>query len=120
MSKDLNKCTFIGRLGQDPKVSGTATKCSIACGWKTANNEGTEWVNIVSFGKLAEIMAQYLKKGSKVYIEGSFKTTSYEKDGSTRYSTEIVANEMIMLDSKSDGAGSSSGSYTSPNDDVPF
>jgi single-strand DNA-binding protein len=68
--------------------------------------EQTEWVRVSAFGKLAEVIAEYLKKGSKVYIEGKMKTRKYEKDGQTHYSTEINASEMYMLDSKNDVAPS--------------
>ncbi len=87
MSKDLNSCTFIGRLGDDPEARYTSAgdpvvSISIACGWKGKDSEGVEWVPVTAFGKLAEIMQKYLVKGSQVYIEGRFKTDKYEKDGS--------------------------------------
>lgn len=108
MSNDLNQCQFIGRLGNDPETkflpSGDAvTNISIACGWKSKDKEGTEWVRVVAFGKLAEIMGEYLRKGSQVYISGSMRTRSWEKDGQKHYSTEIVADRMQMLGSKGDG-----------------
>jgi len=68
--------------------------------------EQTEWVRVTAFGKLAEIMSSYLKKGSKVYISGKMVTRKWEQDGVTKYSTEIKATEMIMLDSKGDNAPS--------------
>ena len=74
---------------------------SIACGWKTKTKEGTEWINIVAFGKLAEIIGQYLKKGSRIYISGGMRTRKWQdQSGTDRYSVEIIANDMIMLDSK--------------------
>lgn len=111
----LNRCEFIGNLGKDPETrftnDGTAvTGFSIACSesWKDKNSgekvERTEWINVSAFGKLAEIMEKYLSKGSKVFIAGKMKTDKYEKDGKTLYSTKIVANEMIMLDSKNETA----------------
>ena len=112
MANDLNRCDFIGRLGKDPEMRSTASgdqvaNFSIACGWKNKQKEGTEWVNIVAFGKLAEIIGQYLKKGSKIYISGGMRTRKWQdQSGANRYSTEIVAKDMIMLDSK--GAESSS------------
>jgi single-strand DNA-binding protein len=116
MSKDLNKCCFIGRLGQDPETrhmpNGNAvTNISLAVGDDYKDKDGrkveqTEWVRISAFGKLAEVMAQYLKKGSKVYIEGKMKTRSYDKDGQKHYATEINASEMYMLDSKDSGQSS--------------
>lgn len=108
MSNDLNQCQFIGRLGNDPETKflpagGAVTNISIACGWKSKDKEGTEWVRVVAFGKLAEIMGEYLRKGSQVYISGSMRTRSWEKDGQKHYSTEIVADKMQMLGGKSDG-----------------
>jgi len=108
----LNRCEFIGNLGQEVTTKYTPegkaiSSFSIACSesWKDKNTgekkEKTEWVNIVAFGKLAEIMEKYLHKGSKVFISGKFKTNKYDKDGQTHYSTKIIANEMIMLDSRS-------------------
>lgn len=135
MANDLNDCKFIGRLGQDPDIkympSGDpVANLSIACGWKSKEKEGTEWVRVVAFGKLADIIGKYLKKGSQVYISGSMRTRSWEKDGQKHYSTEIVADKMQMLGGKSDGqqqSGQSSGGYggdpapTSDFDsDIPF
>ena len=137
MANDLNQCQFIGRLGQDPDIkympSGDpVANMSLACGWKGKDKEGTEWVRVVAFGKLAEIIGKYLKKGSQVYISGSMRTRSWEKDGQKHYSTEIVADKMQMLGGKPDGqqkqSGQSSGGYggdpapTSDFDDsdIPF
>lgn len=107
----LNQCSFIGRLGQDVEMRYTkdgkaVASLSIACSesWKDKNTgekvEKTEWINISAFGKLAEIMEKYLTKGSQVYISGKMKTDKYEKDGITKYSTKIVAREMVMLGGK--------------------
>lgn len=114
MSRDLNQCNFIGRLGNDPESrdlpSGESVcNISIAVGDDYKDKQGqkveqTEWVRVSAFGKLAEIMQQYLKKGSKVYISGKMKTRKWEKDGQTMYSTDIKASEMIMLDSKGDSS----------------
>ena len=112
MANDLNNCSFIGRLGKDPEMRSTPTgtqvaNFSLAVGWKSKDKDGTEWVNIVAFGKLAEIIGQYLKKGSKIYISGGMRTRKWQdQSGADRYSVEIVAKDMIMLDSK--GAESSS------------
>lgn len=108
MSNDLNQWSGIGRLGQDPETrysaSGDAiTSFSIACGWKSKDKEGTEWVNVTAFGKLAEICGEYLTKGKQVFIQGRLKTDKYEKDGVTRYSTKVVADRMQMLGSRDDG-----------------
>lgn len=112
MSNDLNQWQGIGHLGKDPEArftaSGTAiTSFSIACGWKSAEKEGTEWVNVTAFGKLAEICAQYLKKGKQVFVQGRLTTDKYEKDGVTRYSTKVIADRMQMLGGN-DGARSES------------
>ncbi len=109
---NLNKVMLIGRLGQDPEIrytgSGEAVaNLSIATSesWKDKGTgekkEKTEWHRIVAFKRLAEIMGEYLKKGSHVYIEGRLQTRKWQdKDGNDRYTTEIVANSMQMLDSK--------------------
>jgi len=109
MANDLNQCSFIGRLGKDPETrympNGDAT-CSfrIACGWKSKEKEGTEWVPINTFGKLAEICGQYLKKGSQAFIQGRFQTRKWQdKEGQDRYTTEIVADTMQMLGGKQEG-----------------
>lgn len=115
MSRGVNKVILIGQLGQDPEVKymptgGAVTNFSMATSesWKDKNSgqmqERTEWHRIVIFNKLAEIAGEYLRKGSKVYIEGSLRTRKWaDKDGSDRYTTEIVADQMQMLDNKSGG-----------------
>lgn len=110
MSKDLNLCQFIGRLGKDPETrmmpNGTAVvNIALAVGDdykdKAGNRvEQTEWVRIVVFGKLGGIVTAYCVKGSRIYISGKMKTRSWEKDGVKQYSTEIVASEIQLLDSK--------------------
>ncbi len=103
MANDLNRCEFIGRLGKDPEVRYTADSnaiCnfSIAVGYKTATKETTEWVRITAFGKLAGICADYLKKGSQVFIAGRMTTRKWQnKDGVDQYTTEVVADQMQML-----------------------
>ena len=109
----INKVMIIGTLGRDPEMrylpNGNAV-CSMSLatdeGYKDKNTgqqvDKTEWHKVEAFGRLAEIMGEYLKKGSKCYVEGKLKTDEYEKDGIKRYSTKIVANEMTMLDSKQD------------------
>lgn len=111
---DLNLCQFIGRLGQDPKTTympngNAVTNISIAVGeqWRDKDGEKQErttWVNVVAFGKLAEIMAQYTSRGSRIYLSGSLRTRQWEKDGQKHYTTEIVAKEMQLLDRKEGGA----------------
>jgi single-strand DNA-binding protein len=112
----INKAIILGNLGQDPETrhlpNGNAvTNISIATSesWKDKNTgqqqESTEWHKVVFFNKLAEIAGQYLRKGSKVYIEGQIKTRKWQdQSGNDRYSTEIVASELQMLDSKPEGS----------------
>jgi single-strand DNA-binding protein len=103
VATDLNHCTFIGRLGRDPESRYTADgnaicNFSIAVGYKTATKETTEWVRITAFGKLAGICADYLKKGSQVFIAGRMTTRKWQnKDGVDQYTTEVVADQMQML-----------------------
>ncbi len=138
MANDLNSCSFIGRLGADPEISylpnGTAVaKIRIACGrsWKdkqtNEKREETEWVRAVAFGRLAEVIGEYLRKGSQIFMEGRFHTSEYEKDGSKRYSTEIIMNTMQMLGGKSDGGRQEPTASKQPaassndfDDDIPF
>jgi len=117
MARGINKVIIIGNIGQDPEVKympsgGAVTNVSIATSetWKDKNTgqpqERTEWHRVVFFNRLGEIAGEYLKKGSKVYIEGSLRTRKWQaQDGTDRYTTEIVANEMQMLDGRSDNAG---------------
>lgn len=105
---NLNRCEFIGHLGDYPEIRYTrdgdpVASFSIACNWKTKKNEGVEWVNLTAFGRLAEIIEDYLEKGSKVYVSGRLQTESYEdKHGDKKYFTKVVVNELEMLDSKRD------------------
>ncbi len=108
MSKSLNKAQLIGNLGKDPELKYTSAGVAVATfsiatsdSWKDQEGntqERTEWHNIVAWRKLAEICGEWLKKGKRVYIEGRIQTRSYEKDGVKRYITEIVADQLIMLD----------------------
>lgn len=135
MSKGINKVILIGNLGKDPETrfatGGSAiTNCTIATSdsWKDKQTgeqkEATEWHRVVFFNKLAEIAGEYLKKGSKVYIEGSLKTRKWQgQDGKDNYTTEIVASSMQMLD----GGGQSNRKPSEPaqddpdfNDPIPF
>ena len=116
MARGINKVTLIGNLGKDPEVkympSGQAVaNVTVATSesWKDKTTgekkEKTEWHNVVFFSRLAEIVGEYLRKGSQVYIEGKLQTRKWQdKQGNDRYTTEIVANEMQMLGSRS-GAG---------------
>ena len=115
MARGINKAILIGNLGRDPETRYTkdgaaVTNFSIATSesWKDRQTgeqqERTEWHNIVCFARLGEIAGEYLRKGSKVYIEGRLQTRKWQdKEGHDRYSTEIVANEMQMLDSRGGG-----------------
>jgi len=144
----VNKAILVGSLGRDPEIrymsSGEAVaNFSIATSenWKDKNGqkqEKVEWHNIVAYSKLAEIIGEYLKKGSSVYVEGRIQTRKWEKDGVTRYSTEIVCNQMQMLSGKQEQSGYTSeaptgsaqrqdskpdeqkGSFDDFSDDVPW
>lgn len=112
----VNKVILVGSLGKDPETrympNGDAvTNFSMATSenWKDKDGEKqskTEWHNIVGYRKLAEIMGEYLKKGSPVYIEGKLQTRKWEKDGVTRYTTEIIADTMQMLGTKQNSSNS--------------
>ncbi|NNL54068.1 MAG: single-stranded DNA-binding protein, partial [Woeseia sp.] len=122
MARGINKVIVVGNLGQDPETrympSGSAvTNMSIATSesWKDKQTgeakERTEWHRVAMFGKLAEIAAEYLRKGSQVYIEGKLRTRKWQdKSGNDRYTTEIIADEMQMLGSRSGGGAPSSSS----------
>jgi single-strand DNA-binding protein len=112
MARDLNKVMIIGRLGADPEMRYTpsgspVTTFRVAVGrqWRDGNGESrdeTEWFSVVAWNKLAEICGQYLAKGARVYLEGRLQTRSWEdqQSGQTRYRTEVIANDMILLDSR--------------------
>ena len=118
MSRSVNKVIIVGNLGRDPEVrytqSGTAVATvALATGesWKDKQTgetkERTEWHRVVAFGRLAEIIGEYLRKGSQVYVEGSLRTRKWQdNEGQDRYTTEIVARELLMLGSGNGGAGS--------------
>lgn len=117
MARGINKVILVGNLGKDPEAkfmpSGNAvTNITVATSesWKDKQTgqqqERTEWHRVVFFNRLAEIASEYLKKGSKVYIEGSLRTRKWQgQDGQDRYTTEIVASEMQMLDSRGGSTG---------------
>lgn len=120
MARGVNKVILIGNLGRDPEVrympsGGAVANVTLATSesWKDRQTgetqERTEWHNVVFFNRLAEIAGEYLRKGSKIYVEGSLRTRKWQgKDGQDRYTTEIVASEMQMLDSRGGGSGSGS------------
>lgn len=120
MARGINKAILIGNLGRDPETRYTKDGSAV-CNFSIATSESwkdrqtgeqqerTEWHNIVCFARLGEIAGEYLRKGSKVYIEGRLQTRKWQdKDGHDRYTTEIVANEMQMLDGRT-GGGADSG-----------
>ena len=143
-TRSVNKVILIGHLGADPEVRYTQGGTAVA-NIRLATNESyndrtsgerverTEWHRVVAWGKLAEIVEQYLKKGRQVYIEGRLQTRQWQdKDNNTRYTTEIRANDMVMLGGRGapDGGdsdetqvepvGSDGGHDSAPDDDLPF
>jgi single-strand DNA-binding protein len=138
----VNKAILVGRLGKDPEVRNLENGVSVA-NFTMATSETykdkvtgekkeiTDWHNIVLWRGLAEIAQKYLHKGDMIYVEGKLRTRSWEKDGVTRYTTEIIADNMTMLSTKGGGGGSSSSEgYSGPkaeamppgsgSDDLPF
>jgi single-strand DNA-binding protein len=153
MAKGINKVIIVGNLGRDPETrfmpsGGAVTNVSVATSksWRDRESgeqkERTEWHRVVFFNRLAEIAGEYLKRGSKIYLEGELRTREWEREGQKHYTTEIVANEMQMLDSKgsmeaggtpptsSPGPGATAPSTSNPDfapppsddfdDDIPF
>jgi single-strand DNA-binding protein len=133
MARGINKVILIGNLGADPETRAMPSGMTVANirvatseNWKDKqsgeNKERTEWHNVAMFGRLGEIAGEYLKKGSKVYIEGSLRTRKWQdKQGNDRYTTEIIGNEMQMLDSRGGGMGGGGGhgrpqDHSSPDD----
>ncbi len=134
MAKDLNKVMIIGRLGTEPEMrytpSGspvTTFRVASSRQWKDSNGdprEDTEWFSIVTWNKLAEICNQYLSKGTRVYLEGRLQTRSWEdhQSGHMRYKTEVVASDMIILESRmarENASSSGSNAYDPPSRDTP-
>jgi single-strand DNA-binding protein len=127
MPKSVNKVILLGNLGKDPEVkytpSGTAVaKITVATNERFKDKEGqwqdrTEWHNVVLWQRLAEIAGEYLKKGSKVYIEGKLQTRSWEdkQTNQKKYMTEIVANDIVLLSSRGEGGEHSRGAAASGN-----
>jgi len=144
MARSVNKVILIGNLGADPDLRYTPSGTAV-CNARLATNESytdqsgqlierTEWHNLVFWGKLAELCGQYLKKGSRIYVEGSLQTRSWEdKEGVTRYTTEIKVRDMMMLDGRGGDqmsapsatpaqqpATTTTPSYDPTQDDLPF
>ena len=124
MARGVNKVILIGNCGQDPEIKYTANgsaMCNISIAtsesWKDKQTgqqqERTEWISIKAFGRLAEIIGEYVKKGSKIYIEGKMRTDKWQdQSGNDRYSTYILADQMQMLDSRGDNQqGGQQGGY---------
>lgn len=119
MSRGVNKVILVGNLGQKPDMKYTQSNTAVANlslatseSWKDKDSGDlktkTEWHKVVYFGKLAEIAEQYLDKGSKVYVEGKLQTRKWQdKAGNDRYTTEVLGQELTMLDSRGDSSGSS-------------
>lgn len=136
MAQGINKVILIGNLGRDPEVRFTQagmalTRLNLAVGERQKDGDGwkdhTEWVTVAVFGKTAELCGEYLAKGRQVYVEGKLRTRSYEKDGVTKYNTEVVADTVQFLGGKGDRGGDAGGAEkkpqrTSPSaeDDLPF
>lgn len=118
-SRGVNKVILIGNLGNDPEVRYTASGAAVANvslatseQWKDRESgeqqERTEWHRVVFFGRIAEVVGEYLRKGSQIYVEGRLQTRKWQdKDGNDKYSTEIVANDMQMLGGGRGGGGGS-------------
>ena len=141
-ARGVNKVILVGNLGTDPELryaSNGNAMCNLSLAtstsWKDKNTgdmqERTEWHRVSMFGKLAEIAGQYVRKGSKLYIEGRLQTRKWQdKDGNDRYTTEVVANEMQMLDGRSSGGDTSAPAQPANaapsqppadfDDDIPF
>lgn len=142
MANDLNQCQFIGRLGKDVEMRFTpegaaVANFSVACGWESRDKsgnkkEGTEWVNVAVYGKMAEVCAEYLSKGSQVFVQGRIKTEKWQDKvtGADRYSTRINADKVQFLGSKSTSSSEpvhqapsampDDGGFDTMADDIPF
>ena len=125
MARGVNKVILIGNLGKDPEMrymesGGAIANLTLATSeqWKDKSgekHEKTEWHRVVFFGRLAEVVGEYLKKGSKIYVEGKIQTRKWQDNqGQDRYTTEVVGREMQMLDSR--GSGGGGGSYNQGRD----
>ena len=143
MSRSLNKVMLIGHVGSDPEIRETSSgarvaKLSVATNRSWSDRSGqqqekTEWHRLTFFGRLVDIVEQWVKKGDRLYVEGRIEYSQTEGEGGTKYWTDIVVNEMVMLGSTSGGAGGSAASgglsggggggqpsVAEPDDDLPF
>ncbi len=133
----LNKVMLIGNLGRDPEVSytpGNLAVCNLSLATKDIWNdkasgqqrERTEWHRVVFFGKQAETLGKHLRKGKQLYVEGSLKTESFEKDGATRYVTKVYGSQFQFLGGRDQGQGGQQSfpqqqaGYQPQDDDIPF
>ena len=128
MARGINKVILVGNLGNDPEVRATTTGSRVATisvatseSWMDKNTgqrqEKTEWHRVVFFNRLAEIVEQYLTKGSQVYVEGRLQTRKWQdQNGQDKYTTEVVANEMQMLGGRGGGGGGGDFQSTAPMD----
>ena len=140
MSRSLNKVMLIGNVGSEPEIRATSSgnrvaKLSLATNrqWKDGSGqqqEKTEWHRLTFFGRLVDIVEQWVKKGDRLYTEGRVEYSQTEKDGQTKYWTDIVVSEMVMLGSTGGGGGGYGGGapqgqapsapISEPDDDLPF
>ena len=141
MSRSLNKVTLIGNVGNDPEIRATSSgarvgKLSLATNRSWTDRSGqkkekTEWHRLTFFGRLVDIVEQYVKKGNRLYVEGRVEYSQTEGEGGTKYWTDIVVTEMVMLGSSGGGGGGFGGGggsdfgggappATDPDDDLPF
>ena len=125
MARGVNKVILVGNLGRDPETrylpsGGAVTNVSVATSkaWRDRDSgeqkERTEWHRVVFFNRLAEIASEYLKRGSKIYLEGELRTREWEREGQKHYTTEIVADEMQMLDGRGGMEGGNGQSMPGP------
>jgi single-strand DNA-binding protein len=124
MARSVNKVTLLGNVGKDPEIRSTAggtmvANLTLATSDRQKDAQGnwqdrTEWHNLVAFTRTAEIVRDYVKKGSKLYIEGKIQTRSWDdkESGQKRYRTEVLVNELVLLTGREEGAGGGQGGYT--------
>jgi single-strand DNA-binding protein len=119
---DLNRCDFIGRIGQDLDLRQTTSGKSVLSFTIAVNGykDDVQWVSCVAWEKTAEILNQYCGKGSRIYVSGRWQTRSYDKDGITHYKTEVVVNQMQMLGNKGNSVSKNSERTPPPENDIPF
>lgn len=121
MSRSVNDVTLLGNVGNDPEIRATASgsriaKLSLATSRKWSDKEKTEWHRLTVFGKLVDVVEQYVKKGDRLYVRGRIEYSTTEADGTTRYWTDIVVNELVMLG----GSGAGKPGAPDPDSDLPF